>query len=328
MGEPPEPGPRDLKKIVEAANVRDVRDTEKSGRDWHVIMRDDGGKLAAFTDEAYRRIENFTDEDWKKGFENTKTNSRNFDVSVAKAVHYSETDVPAQRFFPPLRYFWDQFPLAQIAPRVRSVYVPPHMQRALLGAAALLDNVTKAALWDAPEGTGEYRNTSLDKPSAQAVTFDNVQTVVNVASLVCRFVQSLQELVDFLPRLLQVCPNDEVDIAGVQKEVNPWGFTYLELFASAPFGFLATSIQVKQPETYEGARIVRLDNSERPIDPKFIYAMARAPLPAGTHDREKRHGRCPALHPDFRKLNLINRLGRIYVRALNEFLRLDKSPAA
>lgn len=196
-----------------------------------------------------------------------------------------------------------------------------NMRKPLLAAAEMLKIAILKSLDTNLRPKAAIFGDSTDLTSSIRITIDNIQTMLDVESLLSRFAETPAELRSLMGKCLQVCPNDKVAADGGQYEINPRGYTYLELFSFAPFGFWAMA-RTQQPESCHGVRIVHPENQDRPIDPKFIFMLTRE-KPQSSNDRKIRHGGCPAMHPQFRKLDLINRLGRIFLRATEEFTKND-----
>ncbi|TSC85514.1 MAG: hypothetical protein G01um10148_900 [Parcubacteria group bacterium Gr01-1014_8] len=285
-------------------------------------MSDEGGGLASFTDTVYARSEKLNENDWRHAFDERDRESHNF--TIAQAVP-SFGPTTTEQLFPQLRAFQEQFPRARLSylPVLDlTLNVAPNLQRFVLGSSTLLKKVLGDVMSDLPYDPDKYANTSLDMRSPRGVTLDNVQTILDVVSLVSRSAHTPQEYMALFERLLQVCPNDEVTIGDDKVyKVNPHGYTYLELFALAPFSFWA-DVRTRPPETYLGRTIIRPHDTERPIDPMFIYFVTRE-IPPTKSNRHSRHGGCPALYPEYRQHDLINREGRLLIRAQQEFLKFD-----
>lgn len=296
---------------------------KKSAQDWIRVMSESGGRLAPINSAVFAGTEHLEDADWDRLYKDAEKRTDHFRLSAAteKSIVGVAKRSPDE-YFPGLTDFETQFAPAWFvySPDTQFVYAPRPLRRSLLGAAALLSTSFGETLAQLPHAV--YDDTSLDLKTASAVTLDNVQTMLDVSSLLSRSVETPQEFNSLFNKLLQVCPNDEVDIDGKRFRVNPFGYTYLELFSQAPFGFWGESVRTKQPETYRGSRILSPDDAVRPVDPKFIYMITRE-VPLLTGDKESRHGGCPALYPAFRELDLIDRLGRLFVRAQEEFLKRD-----
>ncbi len=303
------------------------RKIEKSAEGWQKIMEGKDG-LGAFTDRAYKKIEEASEQDWRDSFAAKSKESRGFRLVVSdRQTALTNIESTAELFFPDLRCFNEQFPASWLV-RTQdhlTVSVPPNMSRMMLGTGVLLREMLYKFMPNKVEETSEdgYFTSAMDLGSRARVTIDNVQTMLDVEALLTRFAKTAEELAALFPRLLQKCPNDVVTIRDRPLRVNPRDYTYLELFALAPFGFWASSVRGRQQCTYNGAPIVRPLDAERPIDPGYVYMITREKADTA-NDREKRHGGCPALHPAFREYDLINRLGKLFVKAQQEFLAHDK----
>ncbi len=298
---------------------------EKSAKNWFDIMSDEGGKMGSFTDDLFKKAESMTEKDWEDVC-NTINRSETGRFEISDVHDDGHVYTPDDRsideiHFPELRAFETQFARTWAkGGQKASSAVPPNMTPTLLGAGILLQKVFHRFL---PEQYDKLFDVSIDMDDPTLLTIDNVQTMIDVESLLTRFVHTPQELTPLMQRLLQVCPNDEVTVGERQIKINPLSYTYLELFALAPFSFWANSVRNQQPATYAGEPIVRPNDAERPIDPGFIYMVTRQVANVQRSDTLKRHGGCPVLHPEFRKLDLINRLGKLFIRAQNEFLKRD-----
>lgn len=300
---------------------------EKSAEGWQRIMEGKDG-LAAFTDKTYKGIEASDESEWESVYEDLRLQSDNFKITLGDP-ETAETDIEstAELEFPDLRCFEEQFPHSFLASTAEHsfVCVPEPMRRTMLGSGLLLQEMlTKHMPKIGDINDGNYSASAMDLGSRGKVTLDNVRVMLDVESLLSRFVETPQELVTLLPTLLQTCPNDVITVDDRKINVNPWEYTYLELFALAPFSFWGVSVRQRQHKSYNGNAVVRPNDAERPIDPNYVFMVSRARLNE-TKDREKRHGGCPALHPAFKQYELINRLGLLFKKAQEEFLRLDSS---
>ena len=290
-------------------------------------MSEKGLDLVGFTDKTYKKIEAADEKGWEDIFNHSRKMSDGFAIFThgSDAPLFKEEQTAAERQFPELYLFQEQFPATNLS-HVSDlrVSVPPYARRPLLGAGMLLST---AAMQAVPIPGGEpydpnFSRTSLDLMSRTNVTADNVQTMLDVTSLLSRFVQTPEELLSLSERVLQLCPNDDIKVSGRDFTLNPRGYTYLELFALAPFGFWG-AVRDRQPQTYHGKPIVHPEDTERPVSAEFMYMLTRE-RPLTTSGRETRHGGCPALYPAFKDADLINRLGKLFVKSQREFLKLDR----
>jgi len=298
---------------------------KKSPEKWNVVMSEKGDRFASFTDDLLKRVESADEGDWQNEYQSIREATKEFTLAEPKQnmAAILEGHTFAEAAFPALRSFKEQFPKARLDGHMRplTVNVQPEMRLPLLGAGQLLSQMIFEGyrILERPQPQFEPE-ARMDLSSGMLVTKDNIQTMVDVGSLVARFVKTPKELTTVMSRLLQICPNDDVAVNGKNIKINPRNYTYLELFSLAPFGFWGESMRVRQPDTYKGLPVVRPNDKERPIDPHFIYMITREAVPAGVSDKKSRHGGCPALHPAFRELDLINRLGKMFVRSQEEFL--------
>lgn len=295
----------------------------KSPEKWNAVMSEKGDQLAPFTDDLLMQIEGADEGVWEEGYQQIQKATHGFKLSMAPMIAGRTF---AEEAFPALHSFEKQFPQALLegGAHLHTVHVQPKMRLPLLGAGQLLSQIFFGVYRVLERPQPQFKKEArMDLSSGMAVMKDNVQTMLDVGSLVARFVKTPKELTTVMSRLLQICPNDEVTVHEKNIKVNPRNYTYLELFSLAPFSFWGTSIRVRQPDTYEGLPIVRPNDEERPIDPHFIYMITReaVPVSAGVSDKTSRHGGCPALHPAFRELDLINRLGKLFVRSQEECMR-------
>ncbi|HEV3245189.1 MAG TPA: hypothetical protein VG102_02440 [Candidatus Paceibacterota bacterium] len=310
-------GPK--KKSVETSSDR----PGKSAKDWMGVTSDEGGRLAAITNDIYTAAENANDNDWGIVFTNRMSATSNFRLSDV-GTRFTRSPDTIDRF-PGLGCFQEQFTSGRIEHLSFEVHVQRDLQRPLLAAGSLLAAMFARLRPSIKGGGKEFTGTSLDITEVGGITVDNVQTMLDVESLLARFSNTPEELSALSARLLESCPNDEFTINEKTYKINPWGYSYLELFALAPFGLWAY-MRDKEPERYNGVPIVHPHDTTRPFDPSFVFMITRVP-PLGVNQRTSRHGGCPALHPGVRHYDLINRHGRLFNRALEEFLNRD-SPEA
>ena len=281
----------------------------KSAEDWMRVMRDDGGLLGTYTDKLLKIVEDAGESDWENTFEKVRDEGSNFAIKVAEDDIYPKSS--AERAFPGLAAFERQFSVAKLDHSghnfMMCVHTSPDMRRPILGAGRLLGGMFERSVPAVEKYNRQHHpSSSLDMASSDRVAFDNINTMVDIESLLARFAKAPEELPMLLSRLLQVCPNDEVQVRSQNIRVNPRGYTYLELFALAPFElFWADSVRIRQPERYMGAPIIRPENAERPVNPLFIYMLTRE-TPVRTEemtDRESRHRGCPPPYSPFQKLH-------------------------
>ncbi len=107
-----------------------------------------------------------------------------------------------------------------------------------------------------------------------------------------------------------------------KTDLNPHQRTWLELLAQAPFAYFGSKGFSRDFEKFK--KRANTDNPNEFLPTDFLYHITRKNFTSSTSpplytNHLKRHGGCPALHSKYKNLDLINRLGLIYYKALCEW---------
>ena len=264
---------------------------EKSSKDWTGVMDENGGKLAPIIDELFSTVEKASGGEWKNSLLRLQSTTKDFALLFENfSDHTFSGRSTNEEFFPTLLCANDQLRMVILETEsdpegfvkkfdTHRVYVPKKLVRTLLGSAELLSKVLSEHMpQEAADKT--YYHTSVDLRNPADIARDNVQTMLDVSSMLARYAENPEALRSLTKYLLQVCPNDEIVIEGHSIGINPRAYTYLELFSLAPFGFWADArtrppLRCWDQDQEVELPIVRPHDHERPFDPTFIYMITR-----------------------------------------------------
>ena len=155
-----------------------------------------------------------------------------------------------------------------------------------------------------------YKQTDLVNPTS--IIGDNAQTLLDVIRVATKDANSIKEQFEIIKNLTEVRPLIEHETKnGKICSINSQKNTVIELCARAPFGFWATT-QDEIPLKLEGEDILDETNV---FSDKFMRLITHGSFgDEETYSDLYRHGGCPALRPDVRNLDLINRLTETFLR--------------